>query len=78
MKQCPGYLTQDRAVEYCPWLKAEAVRIDGLEKAHESLSGALTRLDSKMDGIKTWIMGTLATAALALLGIVLNLLAKKL
>jgi hypothetical protein len=49
-------------------------RITSLESGREAERKERQRLDDKLDGIKNWIMGTLAAALLSLLGTVLSLL----
>jgi hypothetical protein len=78
----------DRREDQQSWaasISANTARIEALERWQASQDTCLTRLeakfdagairiDDKLDALKTWMMGSLFTALLALLGIAFSML----
>ena len=78
---------QDRREDQLNWaalISANSARIEALERWQATQDGCLTRLESKfdagsvriddkLDALKTWMMGSLFTALLALVGIIFSM-----
>jgi hypothetical protein len=77
---------RDDRQESAALISANTARIDALERWQASQDGSLNRLeakfdagsvriDTKLDGLKMWMMSSLFTALLALAGIAFSMLA---
>ncbi|OPY56038.1 MAG: hypothetical protein A4E55_02260 [Pelotomaculum sp. PtaU1.Bin035] len=53
------------------------VEVENLNGWQKNQNGALLRVDSKVDGLKNWMLGLLGTSVLSLILLAVNLLAKK-
>jgi len=60
-----------------PTIAEQRQAVEDLEKWQSKQNGSLQRLEEKMDGLKSWLLGFTATALLAMAGWVIVLLSKK-
>lgn len=63
-----------REIALCPAHSGLEAQISGLERWQKSQNGTLKELKLEVGALKTWIMGTMATALITLVVLLVNLL----
>jgi len=64
-------------LDVCQGCAVLEARVDAMQSWQEKQNGSLVRIEEKVDGLKTWMLGVLATALGSAIVTILGLVLKK-